>query len=248
MKVRIRDDAAASYEARQIRNTQPINQDFYEQLKCVEGKKLEVETKWLFDNQYNTGPIDGVSENGLRVMDADVEYTILDVRPDLLFCDWCHNNSPRGATSCNGCDRSTHLRLFRLRLDGKIGSLTTHSPAPWHLDDDEDGMYIRSCALSPTNDPARVIAMMEQPDGNLVRRYGIEYVESVQRHDAFLMVNAPTLLAALKDPRRSVEEVYKKGNIPTEPFVRAIAEAETSAEAQRLCRQAAEVLATVSRG
>lgn len=34
----------------------------------------------------------------------------------------------------------------------------------------------------------------------------------------------------------------------TEPIVRAIAEAETSAEAQRLCRQAADVLAAVSHG
>lgn len=35
----------------------------------LNGREIEIETEHLFDNQWNTAPIDGYSENGLRIFD-----------------------------------------------------------------------------------------------------------------------------------------------------------------------------------
>lgn len=42
------------------------------QLFLLRGKRIKVETDYLFLNQFNTPPIKGVSELGLRVMAKDV--------------------------------------------------------------------------------------------------------------------------------------------------------------------------------
>jgi hypothetical protein len=40
--------------------------DFQGWLMKLAGQEIEVKTDYLFSDQYNTPPIDGISENGLR--------------------------------------------------------------------------------------------------------------------------------------------------------------------------------------
>lgn len=63
---------------------------YREMVKKLAGKLVEVETDFLFVDQYNTVPVKGVSASGLRVMQIDVEEVIQDQRPDAGRCEGCH--------------------------------------------------------------------------------------------------------------------------------------------------------------
>jgi hypothetical protein len=54
-------------------------------MQVVAGKWLEVETDYLFQDQFNTAPIAGVSEYGLRVMACHVEEIENDERIWRIF-------------------------------------------------------------------------------------------------------------------------------------------------------------------
>ncbi len=45
------------------------NGSYMHKMALLDGKEIELETKYLFSNQWNTVPIQGVSDKGLRVMD-----------------------------------------------------------------------------------------------------------------------------------------------------------------------------------
>ena len=77
MRIKLDDNAASNYVTRCYRNASPScgmlhNPEFSAMLEKVQGKWLEVETDYLFEDQFNTAPIPGVSELGLRVMAEDV--------------------------------------------------------------------------------------------------------------------------------------------------------------------------------
>ena len=63
---------------------------YREMLKKLAGELVEVETDFMFTDQYNTVPVEGVSASGLRVMQIDVEEVIQDQRPDAGQCEGCH--------------------------------------------------------------------------------------------------------------------------------------------------------------
>ena len=86
MKIKINENAAANYLARCYRGANPRcgmlhRPEWMQMLEKVQGQWLEVETQWLFDTQFNTAPIPGVSENGMRIMIEDVSEIVDDVRP-----------------------------------------------------------------------------------------------------------------------------------------------------------------------
>jgi hypothetical protein len=72
MKVRITNNAADLYAARC--NKRGSHKSEWEQnLREVEGKWLRVEPPFFFSHQWNTVPIPGVSEDGMRIMSEDVD-------------------------------------------------------------------------------------------------------------------------------------------------------------------------------
>lgn len=92
MQIKIKDNARDLY----ITSTAlhgPVNYAWADTLGKIEGQTLEVETAWLFENQYNTGPRPGVSDKGLRIMDQSVAEVIDDVRGSMQRCDWCGENN-----------------------------------------------------------------------------------------------------------------------------------------------------------
>jgi hypothetical protein len=54
-------------------NNITVNWKWADTLEAVEGQEIEIETKFLFLNQFNTAPIPGVSDNGLRLMATSLE-------------------------------------------------------------------------------------------------------------------------------------------------------------------------------
>jgi hypothetical protein len=61
-------------------------------MQAVAGKWLEVETRHLFQDQFNTVPIKGVSEHGLRVMACHVERIWCDFRLYRIYDLWTGKN------------------------------------------------------------------------------------------------------------------------------------------------------------
>jgi hypothetical protein len=93
MKIVMRKDASRIYAMDSVN----YNSSFWEKLNKINGQTIEVETKYLFDNQFNTAPIEGVTESGLRIMEILVDRVIDDERVGKCRCRYCgeistHNN------------------------------------------------------------------------------------------------------------------------------------------------------------
>jgi hypothetical protein len=64
MQVRLHEDAHLRYIGRSTsRHVSGVNFDWVKTLEKVDGQVLEVETEYLFSDQFNTVPVPGVSDN-----------------------------------------------------------------------------------------------------------------------------------------------------------------------------------------
>lgn len=79
MLIHIKPNASQLY-MRKFTEQQIPNRKWFETLKSVDGKVLEVETKFLFKDQFNT-------TNGLRIMEESVSKIINDVRKNPKYKD-----------------------------------------------------------------------------------------------------------------------------------------------------------------
>lgn len=107
MKIKIKDNVETLY----YKNTTSPNYHYAEMLSMVEGQTLDVDTEYLFVDQYNTLPIPGVSTNGMRIFDVYVEEVIDDERPGKARCEWCGKTS-NNVKSCTHCNKSDYLTIF----------------------------------------------------------------------------------------------------------------------------------------
>lgn len=114
MKIKIRSDAKQAYiNSVPFGNgwSMPINWEWAETMEKIQGMTLEVETEYLFKDQFNTGPIEGISKDGLRIMLTVVEEVIDDIRPFKQRCNWCGKISDIGP-KCPHCDKEEYLERF----------------------------------------------------------------------------------------------------------------------------------------
>lgn len=94
MRIHVRTGAAMAYVHRCYRHAHPQcgmlhKPEWVETLKKIENTWVEVETDHLFSDQFNTVPIPGVSEQGLRLMIEDVTEIEDDVRIGVVKCSYC---------------------------------------------------------------------------------------------------------------------------------------------------------------
>lgn len=114
------------------------------------GAEVELETKQLFSNQWNTAPISGVSDNGLRVFDWAQDYPInfrkcikrghyleqtaemQAARDNTVACGYCGKQEPaqKGYTFCPHCLDSEYLTsdLLHLTRMQRISDTTDRAP------------------------------------------------------------------------------------------------------------------------
>lgn len=114
MKIKIKDDAAKIYLSR-FKGQQIPNREWGNTLMKIQGLTLDVETEFLFKDQYNTAPIPGVSETGLRVMQESVAEVIDDIRNTRKFCGWCNHHSDINASSCGNCKKTEYFKSLMLK-------------------------------------------------------------------------------------------------------------------------------------
>jgi hypothetical protein len=137
MQIKIRDNAKSIYIGTCNAHRQVCNWDWAYLLEVLQGETLEVETDFLFHNQFNTAPIakdrvDPLMERldpcrsqqtrdyvhkvltgtGMRVMAQSVAEVIDDVRPEMMRCNWCGKCAPI-ADACPHCEKDGHLERFR---------------------------------------------------------------------------------------------------------------------------------------
>lgn len=116
----------------------------YDFVRDLDGQEIELETTHLFENQWNTAPIAGVSDKGLRVFDwasdalfdgrgqtvkhikqghyLDQTDDMREVRRNTMKCAYCGKQEPaaKGYVFCPHCIDSEylteeHLPLTRMR-------------------------------------------------------------------------------------------------------------------------------------
>ena len=76
---------------------------------------LEVETEHLFSDQFNTAPIQNVSENGVRIMIEDVVEIKDDVRDGVVKCQWCYGYDKDNDGACDKCGKTEYLKPLNPR-------------------------------------------------------------------------------------------------------------------------------------
>jgi hypothetical protein len=118
MRIRLNDKAATHYVTRCYRHAHPQcgmlhSPKFAKMLEAVEGQWLEVETDHLFNDQFNTAPIPGVSENGLRLMLGDIVAIEDDARIGVVKCAWCAGYDHNHDEACDNCGKSEYLHELK---------------------------------------------------------------------------------------------------------------------------------------
>lgn len=122
---------------------------YYGAVRKIDGREVELETSFLFDNQWNTAPIEGISKPGLRVFDwaedymaqgmrqsikrghyLDITDEMREIRRNVHKCGYCgaHEPAAKGYVFCPHCIGSEYLEakdlhLTRMRpVDGSFGA------------------------------------------------------------------------------------------------------------------------------
>jgi hypothetical protein len=108
----------------------------YQSVNKIDGLAIELETTHLFNNQWNTAPIEGHSDKGLRVFDWAEDYPInfrasikrghyltqtpemSEIRRNTCGCGYCGKQEPaaKGYTFCPHCLDSAYLKIEDLKL------------------------------------------------------------------------------------------------------------------------------------
>lgn len=112
MKIKIKDNASALYISNiNCGNELFYNDKWYKILKAIEGKEIEIETEYLFKDQFNTIPIKDISENGIRIMMRYVDYVIDDIRYNKMKCRYCGTTQDI-SEKCIKCNDNKYIEKF----------------------------------------------------------------------------------------------------------------------------------------
>jgi len=134
MKIKIRDNAHLLYIASHNNSRASwVNWEWSDTLQALEGEILDVETDYLFKDQFNTGPVDFDSiahkipeykhqstrdaiergcAIGFRIMAQSVEYVIDDIRDSKMCCGYCGECSDK-ADVCPKCNKSEYIENLK---------------------------------------------------------------------------------------------------------------------------------------
>lgn len=170
-----------------------------------DGLEIELETGSLFDNQWNTGPIEGISEQGHRVFDWAQDYPIdfsksikrghyLELTPEMAEarrntckCRYCGKQEPaaKGYVFCPHCiggeyldEASLHLTRMKAIDDGSDCEPLTDAERA-HL----VPLYIEAQTTGNTErDKARIAAKRAQ----VLKEYETTTAHTLAKRDGFL--------------------------------------------------------------
>ncbi|PHE70528.1 hypothetical protein [Bacillus wiedmannii] len=113
MKIRVKENIVQLYiEEHTDWQGEYLGEDYWEEtLSKIAGKIVDVDTEMLFKNEFNTLPIPGVSEEGIRILEEYVDEVIDDIRHGKARCDLC-NSVSNSTKVCTNCGKSDYLEPF----------------------------------------------------------------------------------------------------------------------------------------
>lgn len=146
----------------------------------LDGKTLQLETRFLFADQWNTAPIEGISDKGLRVHDWAQDYPVdfsssikrghwlrqtdrmRAIRRETRVCGYCGKNYPsgtaRGESFCTACIGSEYLKETELHLL-RLLPVAMHLPKRAPLTDAERALLLPLYTAQQTKgNDARAVA------------------------------------------------------------------------------------------
>lgn len=172
----------------------------------IDGREIELETKYLFDNQWNTAPIDGYSNKGLRVFDWAQDYPInfgahikrghylaqtdemREIRRNTHACGYCGKQEPaaKGNVFCPHCLDSEYLKESELYLTRMI-AVDAKRDARTPLTDAERAHLLplyRAAQLHGTTERgrARIANLRKELESDFKRRIA----NATTEHDGFV--------------------------------------------------------------
>ena len=100
LKIKIKTGISAKYDT----------ENYKRKLHKVEGRWVEVDTEYLFTSQFNTKPIPGITESGLRIYGGDVDIIENDERIGRSRCGYCGLWATTGEP-CKGCTKGTEQMI-----------------------------------------------------------------------------------------------------------------------------------------
>ena len=117
MKIKIKENVQQAYISQRGLG---YSQEWFDMLGKIAGQTLEVETEYLFMDQFNIAPIPGVSETVIGALGYMVESVIDDVRHSINKCLWCGNQQEKDlGNTCLNCGKETKSLLPQIMLDRK---------------------------------------------------------------------------------------------------------------------------------
>ena len=121
MKIKIRDDAEQAYREEvnrkfneeRIHTEERIARGWETVLATIAGMVVEVETQYLYKDQFKTKPIPPHNKLGYTLPSYLIEYVIGDIRPAYNRCAQCGNKSLKSDPSgrCPHCKSSNLISL-----------------------------------------------------------------------------------------------------------------------------------------
>lgn len=177
----------------------------------IDGREIELETACLFNNQWNTAPIEGFSEQGYRIFDWAQDYHSRDmgmnplikqghwieqteemreIRRNTMKCGYCGAQEPaqKGYVFCPHCIDSQYLTedylpMTRMRsIDSKDGDFP-------ELTEAEKGYLLplyRDAQTKGTT--ARGKARLEKMRADIEKKYTNKTRNAKTEHDGFLWI------------------------------------------------------------
>lgn len=107
---------------------------YWAKLEKLNGQEIELQTDFITDDQWNTAPVQGISESGFRVFDwcepicenrcykyghyLEQTEEMATIRREMLKCGYCCEmyHISEGKTFCTKCLGSVHLKISDLKL------------------------------------------------------------------------------------------------------------------------------------
>ena len=107
---------------------------YWAKLEKLNGQEIELQTDFITDDQWNTAPVQGISESGFRVFDwcepicenrcykyghyLEQTEEMATIRRETLKCGYCGKmyHTSEGKEFCTGCLGSSYLKVTNLKL------------------------------------------------------------------------------------------------------------------------------------
>lgn len=173
-------------------------------LEQLDDKELTLETDCLFENQWNTAPIEGINDKGLRVFDWAEDYPIdfpknikrgyyleqtpamVSIRENTVKCRYCGKQEPaQKYVFCPHCINSPYLTLDTIHLT-RMMRVSDTSDCPKLTDAEKDYLLPIYSEAQVKGNTARGMALAKKAREDAIKKYEATIEKAMIERDGVL--------------------------------------------------------------